>query len=369
MTTLNPDFVGFRCLRCQAAFEIQDYFEGCPNCAGADFPVSLAASYGAGVTGGPCLPLLNYPKMGEGNTPILELSASATALDLEGVWLKAEGANPTGSHKDRMSSLVCARAKMLGRTWVVASSSGNAGVSLAAYAAHCGLKCHILTNRAIPGSWRKAMRSHGADLQFIDSPDARWTHTQKLVHEQDYYPATNYLMEPVGSNPFGVQGYKSVGYEIAAQFEGQVPDWILVPCARGDLLWGIWQGLDDLRVRGSFNKVPKLIAVEPFPRLNLVLRGKDYRSRFPGSTCQYSTGGPTVTWQALHALRASCGSALVVTDDQAAQAKAQLESLGIRLERCAAATLSALHQARDQGLIAAGERVLLIGTSNGIHEQ
>lgn len=90
-------------------------------------------------------PYRTFPTLGEGGTPLVSLPILAERLQVQGLWVKNEGQNPTGSHKDRLSPLVVARALELGRTTVVAASSGNQGVSLALYAAAAGLECEIVT--------------------------------------------------------------------------------------------------------------------------------------------------------------------------------------------------------------------------------
>lgn len=367
---LNPALQGFRCLRCDARYPVRDLFEGCLECARQGHAASVVATY----EGGPDdsaqrTPLLGVPCLGEGGTPLIPLPEVAETLEMDRVWLKAEGQNPTGSHKDRLSPLVVARAAMLGQRRIVASSSGNAGVSLAAYSARAGLECTIFTRAGSKGTWGRDIVELGAELMEVATSAQRWVRTAELARSGRAYPATNYVTPAVGSNPFGVQGYKTLGHELAAKLGHDLPDAVFVPTARGDLLWGIWEGLCESRARNPPARYPKMIAVEPFARAVKVLDGADYRERFPGATEQVSTNSVTVTWQTVHTLRASAGLAVVVDDTEAAAARVELARQGILLERCSAAPLVALRRLRASGVLPPGSRAVLIGTSDGRREE
>lgn len=83
-----------------------------------------------------------------------------------------------------------------------------------------------------------AIRARGAELIETPNPLSRWVETRRLVQAGTHYPATNYCVPPVGSNPFGVQGYKTVAYELIDTLGHEGVDAIIVPTDRGDFLWG-----------------------------------------------------------------------------------------------------------------------------------
>lgn len=315
------------------------------------------------------LPYEGFPSLGEGGTPLVPLPALSQALGIEGVWLKNEGQNPTGSHKDRMSAFAVARAAALGYGTVVAASSGNAGASLAAYASAAGLDCGIIVAPEIGPPWAQAIRMAGAELIVADTPPARWQVLKEKVEGEGWYPVTNYLDPPVGSNPFGLEGYKTVAFELAEQCAGEPPTAILVPTARGDLLWGIWQGFLDAREAGLAAALPRMVAVEPLVRLSSILAGSDYRSRFEaGPHAMTSIGGATATYQSMIALQESGGSAVEVSTPEAEQGQRDLARLGFYVELSSAAALAALHRLRDSGQVGLGDRVVLVATSHGYKE-
>ncbi len=365
---LNPALRGFRCLRCETDYPIDDYFEGCPACLARGHASSVVATYDRRqAEPATHLPLFGMPTLGEGETPLVPLSELATELELDGLWLKAESQNPTGSHKDRMSAMVVARASMLGWSRILVSSSGNAGVSLAAYAARAGLDCTVLIRIGLKGTWEDDIADLGAEVVVASTSEQRWVWMSEMVREGLGYPATNYRTPPVGSNPFGVQGYKAIGHEIATALADSPPDAVLVPTARGDLLWGIWEGLCEAGAVTRTRRL-KMIVVDPFVRTEKALAGTDYRDRFPGTSEQASTASTTVTWQTVHTLRASGGLAIAVGDAAAADAQLELFRAGIALERCSAAPLVAVRRLRAAGTLPAGARVVLVGTADGRRE-
>ena len=148
---LNPRLLGFRCIRCDAAHPVGDYAEGCPACSAAEYPASVVPVYsdlpelqncrhGSGTPRfGDRLAHSSFLSLGEGDTPVARLHRLTGELSLDAVDIKLEGSNPTGSHKDRMTAQFIARAVAKRAPVVAAASSGNAGASLAAYAAAAGL--------------------------------------------------------------------------------------------------------------------------------------------------------------------------------------------------------------------------------------
>lgn len=376
---INSRLTGFTCIRCEAAYPVADYAEGCPACLANGFPASVVPTYSGalpaaadGVRGvrrfADRLPYASFRSLGEGDTPVISLDQLAGELGLDGLLVKNESANPTGSHKDRMSVQFIARARACDVPVVAAASSGNAGVSVACYAAAAGIPCVIVTTASIAPGWRRAIEMAGATLHFIEEPLERWRFIRGKAASDGWVSATNVLVPPTGSEPFGVDGYKTLGYELGEDSEIADSDAILVPTARGDLLWGIYKGLHDLLVAGTLRRMPRLIAVEPFPRLERVLAGADLRDRFPGSSPLSSIGGTTVTYQALTAVRVSGGTAVSVQPEQVIADQRALARSGLYLELSAAAALTGL-RVLLAGKPAAIRRVTLIATSHGNRER
>jgi threonine synthase len=357
--------------------DIGDYAEGCPLCAEAGYPISVAPIYsslppltanGAGYgmqVFGDRLPYSTFLSLGEGNTPVAPLDQATAALDLQSVTLKLESSNPTGSHKDRMTAQFVARAVAKQAPVVAAASSGNAGASLAAYAAASDLRCVIVTTPKISPAWRRAIELAGAELHYVDHPLERWRFIRAKVREERWLSATNVLNPPTGSEPFGVDGYKTIAYELASDPKTADADTIVVPTARGDLLWGIYAGYKELVEERTIAQMPRLVAVEPFPRLERALSGADWRGEFPGASPMVSINGTTLTYQAVAAVQRSSGLAVSAISDQVLRDQQSLAHAGFYLELSAAASLTGLRLAATKIAI---KNAVLIATSHGYKE-
>ncbi len=376
---LNPRLLGFRCIRCDAGHPIGNYPDGCPACSEAQYPASVVPAYsslpplrdcreGKGTARfGQRLAYSAFPNLGEGDTPVARLHRLAERLGLDAIDIKLEGSNPTGSHKDRMSSQFVARAVAKGAPVVAAASSGNAGASLAAYAAAAGLRCAIVTTPKMSPGWRRAIELSGAELHFIEDPLDRWRFIREKSSSEGWFSATNIRNPPTGSEPFGVEGYKTLAYELAENPQTAGADTILIPTARGDLLWGIYAGFKELLAEKILTRMPRLVAVEPFPRIELALAGADYRGNFAGKSPLLSINGTTVTYQAIAAVQRSDGTAVSVNSKDVIADQHYLAKAGHYLELSAVAALSGLRILQTRKSFSSRHAVL-IATSHGYKE-
>lgn len=380
MTTvrLNSRLRGFACIRCGGGYPVADHAEGCPACLRAGYPASVAPVYqgraapvqpSANCRGrfGDRLPYDRWLDLGEGDTPIVGLERLAAELGLERLLVKCEFANPTGSHKDRMSAQFMARALDRGARTVAAASSGNAGASVAAYATAAGIPCVIVTTPAIGAGWRQAIEMTGARIHVVEDALSRWRYIRDRVATEGWLSATNFLDPPVGSEPFGVEGYKALGLELALDEQCAGADAVFVPTARGDMLWGIYRGYRELVDEKVIDRMPALIAVEPFPRLERVLAGEDHRASFAGKTALGSIAGGTLTLQSVVPVRASGGTAVAVADSDVVADRRRLAENGLYLELSAAAAFTGLRtlmQRRGMSF----RRPVLIASSHGYKE-
>lgn len=378
--SLNERLTGFSCIRCNADLPIADYYTGCPSCAGQKHPAMVRSVFAQlpdrlAVTQAhrmerfaEWMPYSSWVSLGEGGTSCVGVPRLATEAGAAAIFLKNEGQNPTGSHKDRVSCLTVTRALASGATKIVAASSGNGGASLALYAAAAGLRCSIVVTPALSPIHRRAIAETGADLiEVADSLD-RWGLVADMVKVQGWFPATNYLTPPVGSNHFGIEGLKSIAFELFEDIGAGI-DVVLVPTSRGDLVWGIYEGFRQLQAAGQIERLPRLFVVEPFARVGKVLGGADPTDTFPGLTALFSLGGSTVTYQAVEAVRATDGGAVSVDDDTVRRDAARLARHGCYAELSAAATLTALDSLIADGTVAQDATVALIITSNGYKDR
>lgn len=373
---LNPLLSGFSCIRCQTKLPIDDYFEGCPGCLARgepstvspelrEWPRTLSDARKRGMERyAAWMPYTSWVSLGEGGTSCVSFPSLADEVKAASVFIKNEGQNPSGSHKDRVSCLTVTRALDARATKIVAASSGNGGASLALYAAAAGLACRIVTTPALSPIHRRAIRMTGAELIFAPESLDRWRTVGEMARE-GWFPATNYLNPPVGSNPFGLAGLKTVAFEIFEELGAGPIDAVLVPTSRGDLTWGLYEGFSQLKAIGLVASIPRLFAVEPFARITRVLEGEEITGSFPGTTSLVSIGGSTVTYQAVKAIRATGGGGVVVDDGTVERDQARLARHGCYAELSSAAILTGLELLLRDGAISSEDRIVLIATSHG----
>ncbi len=376
--SLNPHLLGFKCIRCNTRHEVGDYAEGCPLCARSGYPVSVAPVYSAlppltaaGAGYGmqrfaERLPYATFRSLGEGNTPHAPFDQAARALGLESVTIKMEGSNPTGSHKDRMTAQFVARAAAKKASVVAAASSGNAGASLAAYAAASSLRCVIVTTPKISPAWRRAIEMAGAEMHYVDNPLERWAFIRTKVREDGWLSATNVLEPSDGQRTVRRRRLQDASPTSSRPIRRPAgADTVVVPAARGDLLWGIYAGYKELVDERAIQQMPRLVAVEPFPRLELALAGADWRGEFAGTSPMVSINGTTLTYQAVAAVERSSGIAVSVNSEQVIADQLELARAGFYLELSAAASLTGLRLACARITI---RNAVLIATSHGYKE-
>lgn len=309
--------------------------------------------------------------LGEGNTPLHRLVRLGDALGLDRLYLKDESRNPTWSQKDRLSAVSVSRALEVGARTVTVSSSGNHGASTAAYAARAGIPCVVFTLKSTPSTMKTFMQAYGALVIAMETPEARWEILRRCVEEYGWHPTGNSTNPPVGSHYYGVQGYKTIAFEIFDQLEGQVPDVVVIPTALGDVIQGVWRGF--LELRGLLGaSVPRLVAVEPSGSLTAAIKDGDAMpprvSTSP--TLAFSSATTRSTYQAVNAIVSSGGTSVQVADDSAiATSQLDLARLeGIYGEGASVTSLAALTGLVESGFIGASDRVVCVLTSSGLKD-
>jgi threonine synthase len=382
-----PRPAALACITCGASYPLEHYAEDCPACRHAGVPSNLSVRY-AETPGGalardalPALPrslwrfadFLPLPaadaiSLGEGATPLHD----AAALGLGDVWIKDESRNPTWSFKDRLACLAVSMARRLGATVIASSSSGNAGAATAAYAARAGLPCVVFTTRGAAGPMVTQMRAYGAMVfECADKAD-RWTLVSAGVTRCGWYPTTTYFGPAVGSNPYGIEGYKTIAYEIAEALDWAVPDWCVLPVCYGDALYGMWKGFEELRALGWIARMPRLAAAEVSGSLTAALvsgaAAPPVRRRNQ-ATIAPSIGADQGTVQGLAALRRTDGAAVTVDDAEMADWQATVaRATGLYAEPAAVAPFAAIARLRASGTIAPGARVVALLTAAGLKD-
>src|SRR3981081_2883531 len=375
------------CVRCSARYPIDRFAEDCPACRQARAPANLTVAYdsppGEGaIRHAPArrpasmwrwesfLPAAaaDAVSLGEGNTPLLE----APALGLGDVWIKDESRNPTWSFKDRLASAALTMARRFGAKVIASSSSGNAGAAAAAYAAKAGLPCVVFTFLGASPPLLARRRADGAMVVVVEDKADRWRLQTAGVRELGWYPTSAFFGPVVGSNPYGMEGYKTIAFEIAEAFDWEVPDWCVLPVCYGDALFGMWKGFEELKALGWIDRTPRLVAAEVSGSITAAMAsGEPMPPDRPRNAPSIATsiGASQGTVQALEVLRRSDGAAVTVEDDELARWVVTLGAReGIWAEPSSVAPFAAIEVLRASGVIAPGDRAVALLTASGLKD-
>ncbi len=254
---------------------------------------------------------------------------------------------------------------------MVVSTTGNHGAATAAYAAAAGLRCVALTLASVPLTMKVLMQAYGAEVVALERPPDRWALMRSAVEEWGWVPLSGLVDPPIGSNPFGIEGYKSIAYEIYGAL-GAVPDVVIVPTAYADGLTGIYRGFVDLVGLGRAEAVPRMVAVEPLGPLaaSLIDEGDLPAVTKSRPSVAFSIAGSVATYQGVHVLRQSHGSAVVVGDDEEiVTAQIALASdEGLYLEASSVTAVPAAARLAAKREIGADDVVVVVGTSTGLKD-
>lgn len=383
----------YRCLRCECirtgTLEIDS--RGCPVCrrqAPANFHALFDREWEVEATGvvdvAANLPSLwRYAGMlpvaaemavslGEGLTPLRRATVIGAQLGVEDLFIKDESRNPTWSHKDRFSTLAVSYARLSGARIVATASSGNAGASLAAYAAKAGLRCVVATFAGAAGPMVAQIEKYGAEIVAFSQKSDRWTFLSQGAARHGWAVMSPFRAPVVGSHPIGIEGYKTIAYEIVEQMDRDVPDWCVLPVCYGDALSGIWLGFKELHELGVIKRLPRLAAAEIYGSLMTALQGDG--DRVPDvvrsfSTLASSIGAPQSSFQALTALRESGGVACPVDNDGLVDLQTRLaRSEGIYAELSSVTPLMAISQLRRSGVLLPQDKVVAVVTASGLKD-
>lgn len=378
---------GLECLRCGTRYGTNQYGSDCPACH-ATAPSNLVVTYAepigerprpAGAIGrglwryGDLLPVNEDEavSLGEGGTPLHALARIGRAIGVQ-LWGKDESRNPTGSFKDRLACIAVSMARKLGATSIVSSSTGNAGASAAAYAAKAGLPCVVFTTKGAVGPLVTQMRAYGATVVAVENKADRWVLMQDAVRRFRAFPTSPFFGPVVGSNPYGIEGYKTLAYEIVEQMGWQAPDWCVLPVCYGDALIGMWRGFVDMEALGWIKRKPRMMAAEIYGSLGAALRdGGDTLPDMPMThdTVAKSTSATRSTYQALSVIRASGGAAVTVGNEAIMSWQRELSKQeGLWVEPASAGAVAAVAALRKEGRIGAGERVAVLLTASGLKD-
>ncbi|MFC1571053.1 threonine synthase [Candidatus Margulisiibacteriota bacterium] len=296
----------------------------------------------------------------EGNTPLLPAKHISQLTKCK-VFLKFEGANPTGSFKDRGMCLAIAKAVEQGKKAVICASTGNTSASASAFAARAGLDCIVIIpkGKIALGKLSQAIM-HGAKVFEVDG---NFDQAFKLVKEI----GSKYPVEIVNSiNPFRIEGQKTGAFEICNQL-GDVPDYHAIPVGNAGNITAYWKGYKEYKAAGKINKLPKMIGFQAEGAAPIVL-GKPVKK--PETVATAIRIGNPASWKQAEAARdESGGSISIVTDDEIIAAyKLVASKEGIFCEPASGASVAGMMKLAKAGKIPAGSTVVCILTGHGLKD-
>jgi threonine synthase len=382
---------GLRCIRCGAQHALdQRLFKGCPSCLAQKHPANLQVEYDyAAIKGafdprklaGRPLTMWRYHELlptdlehavsiGEGMTPLVPVPTLARKLGFRELFVKNETVNPTWSFKDRLASAAVSAAKAMGMRVITGSSSGNAGAATAAYSARAGLPCVMFTTQQFPLAMKTQMAVYGTLLVAVPTIYDRWRMVEACVDQLGWFPVTVFVYPLVGSSPYGIEGYKTMGFEMLEQL-GRVPEYVVYPVGAGDAFSGAWKGFSEYRALGFADTVPKMMAAEVFgPLENALEKNLDRVEEVPwGPTVGISVGLNTSALQGLNVLRESGGNAARASDEEMLAMQRDLASLeGIYAEASSVLSLASLTHFVERGDIDPDKTVVAVLTSSGLKD-
>lgn len=303
---------------------------------------------------------LDPVSLGEGDTPLIW--SRMHGLD---VAVKCEFLNPTGSFKDRGSSLLASFFKSRKILSCIEDSSGNAGASMAAYSARAGISLSVYIPDTSSGIKREQIKAYGANLIPIAGTRVQvHAAARKAADEGASYASHAYL-------PFNIPGYATVAYEIFEQLGGKAPGTVIVPVGQGGLLIGLSRGFKALKNAGMIVDLPAMVGVQAracAPLWSLFVGGID--------GLRFATDGPTLAegvrvWQPirgdslLNEIGSSFGKFFAVDEKDILVGMDELARLGFYVEPTSALVWNALSQCGTE----CSDPVVLVLTGSGLKHQ
>jgi threonine synthase len=280
-------------------------------------------------------------------------------------FFKLEWFNPTGSFKDRGSSVMLSFLRQVGVTSVLEDSSGNGGSSMAGLGAAGGMRVKILAPASTSPAKIAQVRAYGAEVQLVDGP--REESEAEAIRQSDttFYASHNW-------QPFFLEGTKSLAYELWEDLDFRAPDNVIVPVGAGSSLLGCAFGFRELLKAGQIAKLPRLFASQPLncsPVDASFQAGLDTPvAREVRKTIAEGTAikRPMRLREIIGALRESGGGTIALTEDEIVAALRRLARQGLFVESTSASAAAALDKLSSAAAIKARETTAVVLTGTGL---
>ena len=375
-----------RCVVCGATFEPVPGLHECTVCGGIldiqyDYPAIAKEFTKEDLAANPDTTMWRYrpllpveettpaPPLQVGGSPLYPAAMLASELGMSGeLWVKDDGQNPTGSLKDRASSMAVAKSVEAEAETICCASTGNAASSLAGNAAAAGMKTVIFVPKRAPEGKVAQLRIFGADVTLVDgSYEETFKQSETCIKDNGFYSRNAAI------NPYLVEGKKTVAFEIAEQLGWNVPDYVAVSVGDGCTIAGVWKGFCDLYSIGFIEELPKLISVQAAgccPLNTCIETGGTLEPSEENTLADsIAVGVPRNPDKAFAAVTESEGVTVTVTDEEILAAMRLLgRTQGIFAEPAAAAALAGVKKALNDGKVPATASIVTIVTGNGLKD-
>jgi threonine synthase len=322
----------------------------------------------------PVAPDAPVPPLSVGWTPLYDTPRLAADLGLRAAWVKDDGANPTGSLKDRASTMVVARAMSLGVDVVSTASTGNAAAALAGVGASLGrenMEVVIFVPASAPQAKIAQLFVFGARVVMVEG-----TYDEAFDLCYDVCESEGWYCRNTGINPYTSEGKKTVAYEIAEQLNWDVPDAVVVSVGDGSIISGTHKGFVELYELGWIERIPRLIGVQSQGSSPLVHAWENEMDAVDMVAVEVNTiadsisaGLPRDRVKALRAVRQTGGAFVAVPDDEIIASVPKFAQLsGVFGEPSCAITYAGAQRALARGYLHLDDRVVFISTGNGLKD-
>lgn len=300
----------------------------------------------------------------EGNTPLVRRERVAAWCGLDSIRLKLEGANPTGSFKDRGMTVAVTQARRISAPAVACASTGNTSASLAAYAALVGLPALVLVpiGQVALGKLAQTI-AYGARTLLVrgDFDDCL-----RLVRAASDKLGV-YLANSI--NPYRIAGQKTIVLELLQQLDWQAPDWIVLPAGNLGNTSAFGAALREARELGLIDRMPRLAAVQASGAAPFAASFRDdFRERHTVHAETVATairiGDPASYDRAVRAIRETNGVVIDVPDAEILEAKAVVDASGVGCEPASAASVAGARALVSRGIVQREDTVVAVLTGH-----
>jgi threonine synthase len=372
-----------RCRECGRTFDIAPIFT-CEWCFGPlevayDYDAIAAATSRERIESGPpniwrYAPLLPTDRgdavdLGAGFTPLVRADRLAAELGLGEVWVKNDTLNPTNSFKDRVVAVALSKALEFGFKTASCASTGNLANSVAAHAAHAGLRSYVFIPSDLEQGKVVTTAVYGGNLVAVEG---NYDDVNRLCAE--LAGTREWAFVNVNIRPYYAEGSKTLAFETVEQLGWQYPDHVVVPIASGSQYTKIRKGFDELHTVGLMPEPPEVRvsgaqAEGCSPVATAFREGSDIIRPVKPDTIAKSLaiGNPADGYFALDAAAQTNGVIESVTDDEIVEGIRLLaRTEGIFAETAGGVTVGTLAKLASSGLVRPDERVVIYITGHGL---